>query len=268
MQVCKQCGQAVQDVETYCPRCGSSQLAPDNSQRRQKPAMNNHQKPTNIQPNGRVPQAAPPGYRNPNAPRVKQMQRPPMPHRQVQENVLKNQTQVQAQGQGNMTSKSLESQDIQNTFDFNNENQIESSTNNGDAVNKQKTRKGLFGKSNSKADKAKAAKHNKQEDNSQASNKVQNNVKLQAPSNLGKLNGNSVNEDTVTFKEWIVLMIKLIIPFYNIFVIYKILHDGNVKQSMREYIKAMLIFTICSVVIGAFGSLVFGTIISNLLWYI
>lgn len=249
MQVCKQCGQAVQDVETYCPRCGSSQLAPDNSQRRQKPAINNHQKPTNIQTNGRVPQAAPPGYRNPNAPRVKQMQRPPMPHRQVQENqesMVANQirtpsNQMNDQPQNNMI---LESQVEQNTESI---------------KNKQKTKKSLFGKSDSKEKKIKAPKDTAQK----------NNAKLQNTANNSRaMNPDLISEETVTFKEWIVLMIKLIIPFYNIFVIYKILHDGNVKQSMREYVKAMLIFTICSVVIGAFGSLVFGTIISNLLWYI
>ena len=237
MQVCKQCGQAVQDVETYCPRCGSSQLIPDSTQRVQRPpAMPNSQGIANNTVM-RQPQPAPPGYRNPNVPNgARQMQRPPMNNRQTAKNVGNGQT-------------------------INNGQTIGS----GQNANMNKLNGGRAGLQLNKAT-------NKPVNNNpdiQQPN-IGHNINQNQPFDSANFNEGSQSEQSlndVTFKEWIILMIKMIIPFYNIYTVFHTIKGKDVKPSMREYMKAALVFALCSIVLSMALSLIFTTIISNLFWY-
>ena len=70
MKVCKNCGQSVQDIESFCPRCGSREFISggQGGQRPPQRAPYNPQNDGGAQPSqARTPQMAPPGYRHPNA---------------------------------------------------------------------------------------------------------------------------------------------------------------------------------------------------------
>ena len=63
MKICTTCGQSVQDIDTQCPRCGSTQLVSDKTLQNQQNRQRTGQPPVA----GARPMQAPAGYRNPNA---------------------------------------------------------------------------------------------------------------------------------------------------------------------------------------------------------
>ena len=186
MKTCRQCGQIVQDIETYCPRCGSSQLV-TNLNKQPSPSYQQqiNQNQTVNTPNRQV-QTAPSGYRNPNSVR----------------------------GQGNINQGFRAPERPQNPQNNMNGNM------GFDAVQP-----------------------------------FQNQVVTD-------------NEDTiVSWKEWLILMLKLLIPIYSLYTIIRTLTNKKVKKSMREYMKASLIFTAGSILVSLVFCSLLSMILSNIYWY-
>lgn len=264
MKVCKQCGQAVQDVETYCPRCGSGQLIADTTQRTQQriqqpqQRVNQDQSRTGAPSQARQPQQAPPGYRNPNSiPQQRQVQRPPQsqqgrPQQRPQQVQTAQGQQRQAQPQYQNQQRASQNQQMQQD-DYGFAPDMEQ------AHVKEKKKFG-FGKK-SKADKVQQPQA----------------VQQQAPVNQGQgaystppystQNGAGiVTDETVTLKEWFIMMLKLLIPIYNIIFIIGAWKGNNVKPSMQNYIKMYTILLGVGLLIGVLFWVALVPLITSLMW--
>lgn len=258
MKVCKQCGQSVQDVETYCPRCGSGQLIPDTAQRTQQRPQQPQQRARQdmggmgAPSQARQPQQAPPGYRNPNSVNMNQqrpVQRPPQqrpPQRPPQ-------GQVPPQRQQNFQNQAPQQRPVQ---------QVQQDDY-GFGV--QETPEVVQGKK-----KLGFGKKNKQ----QVQQPMQQPVQQQAQPNQAygmpydtSMQGNVYGGDeTVTIKEWFIMLLKLMIPIYNIIFIIGAWKGKGVKPSMQNYIKVYTIMLGISLVLVILINVVIMPLILSMMW--
>lgn len=260
MKVCKQCGQAVQDVETYCPRCGSGQLIPDTAQRNQQRTqqrVNPEQMGAAAPSQSRQPQQAPPGYRNPNSvPQQRPIQRPPqqgvMNQRPPQRVPQPGQTQQRpVQPPYQQQRQSQQPQQMQmDDYGFGAEQ----------PVVKEKKRFGLGKKSK---EQQAPIQQPQQVQQNQAPNQAYGMPYNTQPENIGY---NSFSDETVTIKEWFIMLLKLLIPIYNIIFIIGAWKGKNVKPSMQNYIKVYVIMLAIGMVLGILFSVVITPLITSLMW--
>lgn len=248
MKVCRQCGQSVQDVETYCPRCGSNKLADENVQRQPnrvpRAAAGRPVAPNGVQVNNGGPnqhrhiQQAPAGYRNPNA-------------------VIQNPNQGnpgynnKAAGFNNQGFNDQDD-DFDNGFGMVEEEQPV-----------QNTKKGLLGKG--KQPKApKTPKMPKAPANQQMRQQVDQHMGQQIEQQVDQQIGNSNN--VITFKDWLILFLKMAIPVYNIIIIVKALTNPYENPTLKNYFKASIILAGIVAALTVIGSIVITTLFSAMMF--
>ena len=248
MKICRQCGQSVQDVENYCPRCGSNKLADENVQRQptrvpraaagRPVAPNGTQVSNNGGPNQhRHIQQAPAGYRNPNA-------------------------VIQNPNQGNLGYNNK-------AAGFNNQglNEQDDDFDTGFGVEAeeqpvQNTKKSLLGKGKQpKAPKEpKAPKMPKAPTNRQMGQQMGQQTGQQMGQQIGCSN------NVITLKDWLFLFLKMAIPVYNIIMIVKILTNPYENPTLKNYFKASLILAGIATALAVIGSVVITTLFSAMMF--
>ena len=278
MKECRQCGQSVQDVETYCPRCGSGNLVqmqdintrqPARPQPRPQQSFGNPQNQQNNQ--FRQPQQAPPGFRNPNAVN----NRPPQPGQRPMNG------QPNQMGQRPMQPPRNQPMGIDEGFEA------------------EAPKKGLFGKG--KKEKApkepKAPKAEKPKKLSRKEKKAQKLAEMQQMQEMQGMNGfddsarqeqvarqnaqarqfapqshnMNVNDfetdavgnfdEVVSVKEWFFMLLKMLIPIYNIVFLIKVLTGNtNSKQSMVNFMKLQAIMIAITVGFALLTGLLVGVL--------
>ena len=316
MKVCKNCGQSVQDIESFCPRCGSREFISggQGGQRPPQRAPYNPQNDGGAQPSqARTPQMAPPGYRHPNArpntppqgqqpnrnvqqrppqgqppmggPQVQQM-RPPQgqpsmggPQGQPMNNGYQNQgpqgqpmrgPQGQPpmggpQGQPPMggpqgqpmqgyPNQGPQGQPMNNGYpNMGPQNQFNNDFMNPNDQNMQPGKKGLFGKKGNKPPKQlKAPKPPKQP---KAPKQMGANGPMpgQMPGQPQQMDQFEGPMDTVvSIKDWLILLVKMMIPILNIIVIIGAWTGKPMNESVRNYLK-LYTFVLVIGVVAAFG---------------
>lgn len=303
MKVCKNCGQSVQDIESFCPRCGSREFISggQGGQRPPQRAPYNPQNDGGAQPSqARTPQMAPPGYRHPNArpntppqgqqpnrnvqqrppqgqppmggPQGQQMRppqgQPPMggPQGQPMNNGYQNQgPQGQPmrgpQGQppmggpqGQPPMGGPQGQPMNNGYpNMGPQNQFNNDFMNPNDQNMQPGKKGLFGKKGNKPPKQpKAPKPPKQP---KAPKQMGANGPMpgQMPGQPQQMDQFEGPMDTVvSIKDWLILLVKMMIPILNIIVIIGAWTGKPMNESVRNYLK-LYTFVLVIGVVAAFG---------------
>ena len=316
MKVCKNCGQSVQDIESFCPRCGSREFISggQGGQRPPQRAPYNPQNDGGAQPSqARTPQMAPPGYRHPNArpntppqgqqpnrnvqqrppqgqppmggPQGQQMRppqgQPPMggPQGQPMNNGYQNQgPQGQPmrgpQGQPPMggpqgqpmqgyPNQGPQGQPMNNGYpNMGPQNQFNNDFMNPNDPNMQPGKKGLFGKKGNKPPKQpKAPKPPKQPKapkppkQPKAPKQMGANGPMpgQMPGQPQQMNQFEGPMDTVvSIKDWLILLVKMMIPILNIIVIIGAWTGKPMNESVRNYLK-LYTFVLVIGVVAAFG---------------
>lgn len=307
MKVCKQCGQAVQDVETFCPRCGSGSLVADNAQRTAQRPVPRPQQPMNgaAAPNqARQPQPAPPGYRNPNAVRQPPQagQAPGRPMQAGQQRPVQPQGQPgQPQGQPRPVQPRPQGQPVPGMQQGQPQGayrqaprpaqyggqpqgpqgqQGQPYPNNMEAHHQfnQSDEFGMGGPMNAEMEpkkkkfgfgKKKQQTNPNMVDPTMQGGYAQPNAPQQAPQ-MGNSYGTpyAPGNDVVTIKEWLFTFLKLMIPIYNIiFIIQSWKGRNGVKESVSNYIKAYLIIMAISFALVMIISIGFGAVITSLIMY-
>ena len=303
MKVCKNCGQSVQDIESFCPRCGSREFISggQGGQRPPQRAPYNPQNDGGAQPSqARTPQMAPPGYRHPNArpntppqgqqPNRNMQQRPPQgqppmggpqrqqmrppqgqppmggPQGQPMNNGYQNQgPQGQPmrgpQGQppmggpqGQPPMGGPQGQPMNNGYpNMGPQNQFNNDFMNPNDQNMQPGKKGLFGKKGNKPPKQpKAPKPPKQP---KAPKQMGANGPMpgQMPGQPQQMDQFEGPMDTVvSIKDWLILLVKMMIPILNIIVIIGAWTGKPMNESVRNYLK-LYTFVLVIGVVAAFG---------------
>ena len=290
MKVCKNCGQSVQDIESFCPRCGSREFISggQGGQRPPQRAPYNPQNDGGAQPSqARTPQMAPPGYRHPNArpntppqgqqPNRNVQQRPPQgqppmggPQGQPMNNGYQNQgPQGQPmrgpQGQPPMggpqgqpmqgyPNQGPQGQPMNNGYpNMGPQNQFNNDFMNPNDQNMQPGKKGLFGKKGNKPPKQpKAPKPPKQP---KAPKQMGANGPMpgQMPGQPQQMDQFEGPMDTVvSIKDWLILLVKMMIPILNIIVIIGAWTGKPMNESVRNYLK-LYTFVLVIGVVAAFG---------------
>ena len=307
MKECRQCGQSVQDVETYCPRCGSGNLVQvqDASRQVSRPQPRPQQSfgnPQN-QPNNqyRQPQQAPPGFRNPNAVNG----RPPQPgQRPMQGKPMNNGQQRPMQGQpmnnGQMQGFNQGGGQHGQMPGYGQQRPMSGQPNqmgqrpmqpprnqmpglDESFTEEEAPKKGLFGKGKKEKapKKVKEPKAEKPKKLSRKEKKAQQMAEMQQMQQMNEMNGFNQAEDNrmnnrqhqgfapqshnmpvndfensgvgnfdevVSVKEWFFMLLKMLIPIYNIIFLIRVLTGNtNSKQSMVNFMKLQAIM-ICIII--------------------
>lgn len=263
MKVCKNCGQSVQDIESFCPRCGSREFISggQGGQRPPQRAPYNPQNDGGAQPSqARTPQMAPPGYRHPNArpntppqgqqPNRNMQQRPP----QGQAPMGGPQGQQMRPPQGQPPMGGPQGQPMNNGYpNMGPQNQFNNDFMNPNDQNMQPGKKGLFGKKGNKPPKQpKAPKPPKQP---KAPKQMGANGPMpgQMPGQPQQMDQFEGPMDTVvSIKDWLILLVKMMIPILNIIVIIGAWTGKPMNESVRNYLK-LYTFVLVIGVVAAFG---------------
>ena len=154
MKTCAECGQLVQDTETYCPRCSSDRLIQDKTVRPpvrpgprapgQVPVRPPVQPPQGYRSAGGPPRPVQPGQRPGSGPvGVRPMGQTPGPARPVAPRQAPITNQMQNNDTDDFHMDSTENQGISDGFEMVDQ----------EAVVEEKPKKGLFGKKKDKAEK-------------------------------------------------------------------------------------------------------------------
>lgn len=320
MKVCKKCGQSVQDVETYCPRCGSTNLVADAPQRapirpqqrpmpnqnqgapmgngnpsapRRAPAPNQMNNGMGGMPGGngapsqyRQPQQAPPGYRNPNAAPQTQPNRQPGQPGQPQQQQFRQQANPNMgnnnhgythgqpmPGQRPPVQRPQQAPYQSNLGNFNSEIDNDNDFEPVDTSKKKRFSGIGLGKGkqpNDNSNQPKTSKFPKLSKNQPQDDTQSQAVNQQAPNSFGvpydTSNNSAMNmgfsSETVTMKEWLIMILKLLIPIYNIIFLIKAWKGIGVKPSMHTYLKLYTIILLVSLAIGLALSIISTVLLS------
>lgn len=319
MKECRQCGQSVQDVETYCPRCGSGNLVqmqdintrqPARPQPRPQQSFGNPQNQQNNQ--FRQPQQAPPGFRNPNAVNNRPPQpgqrpmngQPPMQGQPGQRPM--NNGQMQGFNQGNNQGGQMPGygqRPMNGQPNQMGQRPMQPPRNQPMGIDEgfeaEAPKKGLFGKG--KKEKApkepKAPKAEKPKKLSRKEKKAQKLAEMQQMQEMQGMNGfddsarqeqvarqnaqarqfapqshnMNVNDfetdavgnfdEVVSVKEWFFMLLKMLIPIYNIVFLIKVLTGNtNSKQSMVNFMKLQAIMIAITVGFSLLTGLLVGVL--------
>lgn len=276
MKVCKNCGQSVQDIESFCPRCGSREFISggQGGQRPPQRAPYNPQNDGGAQPSqARTPQMAPPGYRHPNA-RPNTPPQGQQPNRNVQQRPPQGQPPMggpqgqqmrppqgqppmggpQGQPMQGYPNQGPQGQPMNNGYpNMGPQNQFNNDFMNPNDQNMQPGKKGLFGKKGNKPPKQpKAPKPPKQP---KAPKQMGANGPMpgQMPGQPQQMDQFEGPMDTVvSIKDWLILLVKMMIPILNIIVIIGAWTGKPMNESVRNYLK-LYTFVLVIGIVAAFG---------------
>lgn len=281
MKECKKCGQYVQDVETYCPRCGSRELeVKQGNPVIQRPPQRVQQVPNHNQGNGappntfRQPQPAPPGYRNPNfvpgatQPQGSRAVNQPNPNMAPRPagNPMNNGGQMHQNNPNNPNNPNMGQRPpmpgnmqapAQNgrrgpapNQPVNMQAQMQSSV-------QEPGKKHKFGFGKGK--KAPGANQGNQVPPHQQQINMQNSMNTMTTE---AMQDNSV----VSIMEWLIILVKLIIPIYNIIFLIGAWTNKPMNETVRNYLKLYTFVLGGSILLMVISSVFLGSILSSLMW--
>lgn len=225
MKICARCGQNVNDTEQFCSRCGGTQFKvpqPTQQNRPVKPQMHQAQQQMNMnqQQNNMWQQPM-----NQNTQQMNMNQQRPV---RPQLNKTMNNTGINNQAQFNnqqMQQMQMNQQQMYNGQQMYNSQQMQQGQQNNQFQELPPKKKLFMSKGERQA-----AKLNKQ-----------NNTNQQMP---------QVSADGSSVKDWVLTLIFLIIPIYNIVYIIKVIKSPTETMYKKNYIKAFLIYFAASCIIS------------------
>lgn len=84
-----------------------------------------------------------------------------------------------------------------------------------------------------------------------------------------EMHNKSTNDGVVTLKEWLVTYLLLLIPFYNIYKLIKIVVGGpSIKRSITNLFRASLVMSVIMAVLILLGSLIMGILAASALSFL
>ena len=227
MRVCARCKQIINDGETFCSRCGSTQFI-DQSQVQQRTQQN---------------MQGPRPMNNQQRPMVNNQQRPRNGQQMMNQQQFINNGQQNMHGQRPMNNQQRPMNNQQRPQQ-NMNGQI--NINNQQMMNNQYNQQGMNmgNQTNFNAD----FTDNFSNTNIQNQNNMNNGKKQKQP----KVPKQQIPDDgvTVSVKEWIITQLILCIPLFNIVYILMQIKKPNIKSSKKNYLIAFAIYFIAAVIIS------------------